>query len=248
MNKKLNTEAKKNACNKERGERLTVRDLPVSERPYEKCELYGPQSLSDAELIAVIIKTGTARERSVELAYRVLNFSMHKGVNCLFHLDLNELMSLKGIGRVKAIQLICVAELARRMNRAERYEHICFSDSSTVADYYMEDLRHLEREETVAVFLDTRLNLIYDRVIFKGTSDVSFFEPKDILIEALRAQAAKLIILHNHPTGDATPSNMDIAATGRLMEACRIVGIELYDHIVIGDNCYVSFRKSELIK
>lgn len=248
MYKKKNTGAAKNVQNADFGTRLKVRDLPPSEQPYEKCEQFGPSALSDAELLAVIIRTGTPKERAVELAYRVLNFSKYKGLNCLFHLSLNDLMSLNGIGRVKAVQLICVAELARRMNSQEKSAGVCFSDASTVADYYMESMRHLEREETVAVFLDNRMNLIADRVMFTGTSGVSLFEPRDIIVEALKVRATCLIVLHNHPSGDATPSAMDIAATHRLAEACRIVGITLNDHIVIGDKQFVSFRNSDLIK
>lgn len=230
-----------------RTERLTVKELPTCERPDEKCIKYGPGILSDAELLAVVIRTGNTDERSVELACRVLNLKKNMGINSLYHLDKDSLMKLKGIGKVKAVQIMCIAELSRRMAKAEYAYRLNFENASSVADYYMEDMRHLENEITVAVFLDTRMSLIGDKVIHKGTVNSSMFSPREILSEALRAGAVNLVVLHNHPSGDPSPSYADISSTQRLKSACDYVGLAFKDHIVIGDNRYVSFRENGLI-
>ena len=237
MNKKQNLKT----------ERFTVKNLPDTEQPYEKCMNFGAAALSDAELLAVIIRCGSQKERSVDLACRILNLYEDRGICSLYHADLKTLMSLHGIGKVKAVQILCVAELAKRMAKAEAKSRISFSNPQDAAYYLMEDMRHLEHEETVAVFLDAKMNLIRDKVIFKGTVNTSMFEPREILVEALRAGAVNLIMLHNHPSGDPSPSNADVSATVRLCQACKTVGLRLFDHIIIGDNRYLSMRESGII-
>ncbi len=228
-------------------ERFTVKNLPDTERPYEKCIHLGASALSDAELLAVIIRCGSQKERSVDLAYRILNLYEDGSIGSLYHADMESLMNLHGVGKVKAIQILCVAELAKRMAKAEAKSRISFENPRDIANYLMEDMRHLDHEETVAIFLDAKMNLIRDKVIFKGTVNAAMFEPREILIEALRAGAVNIIMLHNHPTGDPKPSNADISATVRLKEACKAIGIRLSDHIIIGDNCYISMRESGII-
>lgn len=237
MNRKQNIES----------ERITVKNLPETERPYEKCIKYGAGVLSDAELLAVIIRTGNRKEMSVDLAYRILSLGHEKGINSLFHADINQLMKLEGIGKAKACQILCVAELSKRMARSEAENNVNFRVPSLVAAYYREDLRHLKYEQTIAVFLDVRMNLICDRVMFKGSGTASLFEPRDILSEALKAGAVNLILLHNHPSGDATPSTQDLSSTGRMREACNLVGIKLVDHIVIGGMNYTSMSENGII-
>ncbi len=228
-------------------ERFTVKNLPDTERPYEKCISFGASALSDAELLAVIIRCGSQKERSIDLAYRILNLYEDRSICSLYHADMESLMNLHGVGKVKAVQILCVAELAKRMAKAEAKTRVSFESPEDAASYLMEDMRHLDHEETVAVFLDSKMNLIRDKVIFKGTVNTSMFEPREILIEALKAGAVNLIMMHNHPTGDPKPSKADIAATVRLKEACKTVGIRLSDHIIIGDNCYISMRESGII-
>lgn len=251
MNKKLNikpvTDLDVYPEETENFERFTVKELPISERPYEKCERFGPAALSDAELIAVIIKTGTKGERSIDLAHRILKLTKSESVGGLFHLDIKDLMPVKGIGRVKAIQLVCAAELAKRMNMSSRREKLNFALPSTVAEYFMEDMRYLEQETGVAVFLDTRMNLISYKRLFTGTVNMSIMDSREILIEALKARALYFIVLHNHPSGDPTPSPMDIATTKKLLSAGKVIGISLVDHIIIGDNVYYSFKEEGLM-
>ena len=227
---------------------LTIKELPENERPYEKCEKYGPQVLSDSELLAIIIKTGNKNERSTELAYRILQMKEGRyGISVLNHVSFRELTSIKGVGRVKAIQLLSLTELSKRMSEDIRREGICFSDSDSVAGFFMERMRHLEREETRVVFLDSRLKMIKDMVLFSGTVGQSPMEPREILREALRADAVCFFLLHNHPSGDPTPSEADIKATVRVKEAGNTVGIRLKDHIIIGDNKYISLKDRGLL-
>lgn len=224
-------------------EYYTVKELPESERPYEKCEQYGAVSLSDAELLAVIIRSGTKKERAVDLATKVLNSSTSKGLNVLHHLTLKELTSIKGIGKVKAIQLQCVAELSIRMAKAtiDRGERL--TTPERVANYYMQDMRHLTREVVLLVMLDSKSQIIKDMLISSGTVSSSILPQREIYLMALKYEAVSIIILHNHPSGDPTPSKEDIQVTKRLKEAGNLIGIKLMDHIIIGDNKYISLSE-----
>ncbi len=228
---------------------LTLKELPESERPYEKCERFGPGALSDAELLAVIIRSGTKKERAVELAVRVLDRpGAKKGLSALHYYSLQELKKINGIGRVKAIQLCCVAELAKRMQASVESEKQAFHSPESIAKAYMERMRHCRTEEIILLMLDTKGRKIADEVISKGTVNMSVLEPREVLCTALRYEAVFLILLHNHPSGSPMPSDADISVTRRLAEACEIVGIELRDHIVIGDNCYLSMMEKGILE
>lgn len=227
---------------------LTLKELPVSERPYEKCERYGAQSLSDAELLAVIIKSGSKGERSIEVANRILNFSEEvSGLNGLNYLTIEDLMTIRGIGKVKAIQLVCLAELTKRMAKEKRKEQPVFSSPDCIANYYMQDMRCLEQEQAVLLLLDTKCHFVRDFVISQGTVNASLLEPREIFVKALRYHAVHVVVLHNHPSGDATPSDADLLTTKRIKETGELVGIPLLDHIIIGDNVYFSFQEQGLL-
>lgn len=229
-------------------EYLTTKELPESERPYEKCERFGASALSDAELLAVIIRSGTKHERASELAARILALpGTRPGLKGLNYLSLKELRKIRGIGRVKAIQLLCVVELARRMAQAKGEELLKLSAPETVAGYYMEQLRHLTREESVVLFLDARNRRIADQVIATGTVNASIMAPREIFLAALEQGAVGIILIHNHPSGDPEPSKEDIAVTSRIRDAGNLIGIRLMDHIIIGDNTYMSFKEEGLL-
>jgi len=228
---------------------LTVKELPESERPYEKCECFGPGALSDAELLAVIIRSGTKNERAVDLAIRVLNRpGAKKGLSALHYYSRQELQKIKGIGKVKAIQLCCVAELAKRMQTSVNEVRESFHSPESIANAYMERMRHCRTEEIIVLMLDTKGRKIADEVVSKGTVNMAVLEPREVLCIALRYEAVFLILLHNHPSGIPTPSDADIAVTRRLAKACEIVGISLRDHIVIGDNCYLSMMEKGFLE
>ena len=227
---------------------LTVKELPENEQPYEKCEKYGASALSDAELLAVIIRSGTMNERSIDLAHRILNLGdRNKRLSNLYHLSMKDYMKVRGIGRVKSIQLLCVAELSKRIALDTRRQSVNFCNPEDVAGYFMEELRHLEKEVLVCVLLDSKNNLISSQTMFTGTVGMAPMEPRELLRYALRNDAVYFIVLHNHPSGDPTPSRQDISSTERLQNAGNMVGIRLLDHIIIGDNRFVSMKQAGML-
>lgn len=228
-------------------EYCTVKELPLSERPYERCELYGPECLTDAELLAVIIRSGSKSQRAVDLATKVLEYSsIHKGLVALNHLTMKELRSIKGIGKVKSIQLICITELTKRMAKATMQRGLRLTTSDAVANYYMQDMRHLMQERILLIMLDSKSQVIKDMVISSGTVNSSILPLREICLTALKYEAVGIIIIHNHPSGDPTPSREDIKITQNLNQAVNLIGIRLMDHIIIGDNTYISLREKRL--
>lgn len=229
-------------------ERKGILSLPPEERPYEKCLEQGCQALSDAELLAVIIRTGAVGDTSVDLARRVLDLGGRQGnLAGLCGLSVQELTSVKGIGRVKAIQIQCIAELSRRMAKSRARDGLCFYDPASIADFYMEDLRHEEREQCRVMMLNTRSMLLAEKQLSVGTVNASLISAREIFLEALKCQAVYIILIHNHPSGDPHPSREDILLTKRVWEAGELIGISLLDHIIIGDRSYVSLREENLM-
>lgn len=223
---------------------LTVKELPQSERPYEKCEKYGAGLLSDAELLAVILRSGTKNRRAIDLAVSILSYSdACPGLKGLNYITMKELMRIKGIGRVKAIEILCLTELTKRMAREIHRDSLRLVTPQSVADYYMQDMRHLTREQINLLLMDSKNKMIKDMIISEGTVNTSIMPVREILIQALKYEAVNIILLHNHPSGDPTPSAEDIRVTKRIREAGTLVGITLMDHIIIGDNRYISLKE-----
>jgi DNA repair protein RadC len=223
---------------------LTVKDLPMSERPYEKCERYGAAILSDAELLAVIIRTRTKNIRAIDLAASILNYSnTYPGLKGLNYLTINELTNIKGIGKIKAIELLCLTELTKRMAKEIHRESLRLITPQSVAAYYMQDMRHLTREQVLLLLMDSKNKIIKDMIISEGTVNTSIMPTREIFVQALKYEAVNIILLHNHPSGDPTPSAEDIRVTKRMMEAGNLIGISLMDHIIIGDNRYISLKE-----
>ncbi len=231
---------------------IKIKQLPECERPYEKMEMYGEKMLSNAELLAIIIKSGTKENTSVELANKVLSLiSEHENDNSLLQslqqISIEEFQQIKGIGKVKAIQLKAVCELARRMAQPVNKKNIKINSSSDVAQLLMEELRH-EKVEHVKLLLLNAKNIVVRIIdISKGGMNSAIVEPKEVLQEAIKSGIPKIILVHNHPSGDCTPSTADINMTKRLYTAANILGIQLLDHIVIGDRCYTSIFSAERI-
>ena len=217
---------------------LKIKELPETERPYEKLELYGEKNLSNAELLAIIIKTGTKEETSIQLAQRILNLSNDPqmgDLNFLNNISLQQFMQIKGIGKVKAIQLKAVCELANRMSKPSNYKKIQIKSTEQLAKLVMEELR-LEKREFVKLFLlNTKNEILNNMNISVGGTNFANVNMKEIISEALKIKAPKIILVHNHPSGDPTPSKADITFTDRLYNAARMFDIELVDHIVIGN-------------
>ena len=226
----------------------TMKGLPVSERPYEKVLEKGAASLSDAELLSVILRSGTKNIPVREMAEEILNSGNPPGLAGLLHGAVEDYKEIRGVGEVKAIQLACVGELSARIWKTAASEKtVVFDAPSKVAAFYMEEMRHLEQEEIRVMFLNTKQNLIRDLLVSKGTVNASVVTPREILIEGLRCLAVSMILVHNHPSGDPSPSESDILLTRRVQEAGNVIGISLLDHIIIGDKRFLSFRQQQII-
>lgn len=224
-----------------------MKDIPNAERPYEKCLKQGAEALSDAELLAVLLRTGTKGENVLALAKRLLYEDGGAGLLGIHQFSFQSLMKLKGIGKVKAVQILCLSELAKRLSKASVEQRLRFSSSQSVAEYYMEDLRHRNQEVMKLLLLNSKAELIDETNISKGTVNASLVTPRELFVEALKKEAVSMILLHNHPSGDPTPSRDDILTTKRISECGLLIGIELLDHIIIGNNCYVSFQEENLL-
>jgi DNA repair protein RadC len=225
---------------------LSAQELPVSERPYEKCLSQGAKALSDAELLAVILKSGSPSMNVVELAQCILHAGGGNLLN-LYQLSIEELMGFPGVGQVKAIQLKCVAELSRRIAETDRRERVTLANPQSVADYYMERLRHETVEKLFVSMFDSKCHLIADRLVATGTVRSVQGSPREIFLRALEQGAVSIILLHNHPSGDPSPSRDDMLLTKRIRACGELLEIELSDHIIIGDNRYYSFRENQQI-
>lgn len=224
-----------------------MKDIPNAERPYEKCLKQGAEALSDAELLAVLLRIGTKGENVLALAKRLLYQDGGAGLLGIHQFSFQSLMKLKGIGKVKAVQILCLSELAKRLSKASVEPRLRFSSSQSVAEYYMEDLRHRNQEVMKLLLLNSKAELIDETNISKGTVNASLVTPRELFVEALKKEAVSMILLHNHPSGDPTPSRDDILTTKRISECGLLIGIELLDHIIIGNNCYVSFQEENLL-
>ena len=217
--------------------------------PYEKFLKSGAASLSEAELLAIILRTGTRNCPALALAGQVLSLSCgrERGPNALHHISLAELMDIPGIGEVKAVKIKCIAELSKRMAMERAGQELKFDAPKTVASYFMEELRHEEKENSLLLSLDNRLHLIEKYVLSIGTVNESLLSPREVFVQALKCKASHVMLLHNHPSGDALPSGQDILITKKIKEAGELVGIPLIDHIIIGDGCYTSLKEKGLL-
>ena len=220
---------------------MRIKELPESERPYEKLELYGAKMLSNAELLAIIIKTGTKESTSVELAQKILKLIDEKGeLNYLQDIEIQEFMKIKGIGKVKAIQLKAVCELATRISRPINYKEKVIKKPEDVANMLMGEMS-AEKREMVKVVLLTSNNKVKKVVdIALGGVNYALLSTREILHEAIKINIPKIILVHNHPSGNLIPSKEDIEYTENLISATNTMGIQLIDHIIIGNMGYTS--------
>ncbi|PWT91504.1 MAG: hypothetical protein C5B54_05190 [Acidobacteria bacterium] len=225
--------------------RLSLKQIPESERPREKLLTQGEQALSDAELLALILGSGTSSETSVQLAQRILG--QFGGVQKLALLSAIELQDVHGVGPAKAAGLKAAFELSRRHVQRNENRQPQFSQSQTVYQYFEPKLRGRVQEEFWVVALDTKNRLIVAQSITKGTLSGSLVHPREVFGFAIKNSAASIIILHNHPSGDPQPSLEDRKVTTQIAQAGKLMGIELLDHVIIGQSCYFSFRDQGLL-
>ena len=218
----------------------------LQELPYERFLRFGPENLTEAELLAVIIRTGTKEKNAVQLAEQVLGLAKYpkEGLLGLHDVSLEELEGIKGIGQVKAVKLKCIAELSVRMSAATAKEGVQFTSSGQAAAYFMEKLRHKDTECVLLASLDAKGQLIREKKLSEGSVRAALISPREVFLEALDAKAVNIMLVHNHPSGDPAPSRSDREITSAVRELGEKMDIPLLDHIVIGDNRYVSFRES----
>ena len=222
---------------------MGIKQLPESERPYEKLQMYGEKSLSNSELLSIIIKNGTRENTSIDLANSILNLKNNVETNSLRFLQdisIEELMSIKGIGMVKALQLKAVCELAKRMSKPIELSNIKIKSSKDVADLLMEEMRFEKRELIKVIILNTKNNVLKIQDVAIGGISFVNANVKEILQETIKINAPKMIMVHNHPSGDPTPSKADVEFTNRVYKCAELFEISLLDHIVIGDGKYMS--------
>lgn len=222
---------------------LKIKDLPELERPYEKLERHGEKYLSNAELLAIIIKTGTKEETSVQIAQRILGMNKDYTINELDFLrcvSLEELMNIKGIGRVKAIQIKAASELAIRMSSPSYSKKIKISDTDFAAKFVMEELKLEKKEHIKLMLLNNNNELLKYMELSIGGYSFTTLNINEVIAEALKIHAPRILLIHNHPSGNSKPSLKDIEITKELFKATKMFDILLVDHIVIGLNNYTS--------
>ena len=222
---------------------MPTKKLPESERPYEKFWKYGPSALSDAELLAIIIKSGSSRMTAVDVAKSFLGLKGRNLMN-LYELSFEEMQRVRGIGKVIAMQLKCIAELSTRISNTRHFEGMKMTSAKSVADYYMEQLRHRQQEILLICMFDSKCSWLGDTVISTGSVNASLVPPREIFLSALEKRAVHIIMIHNHPSGRAVPSGEDDLVTSRIAQAGELLGIRLADHIIIGDCTYYSYREA----
>ncbi|HWR60044.1 MAG TPA: DNA repair protein RadC [Clostridia bacterium] len=222
----------------------TIKELPCEERPRERLIKHGAGRLSNAELLAILLRTGTKDESAISLAHKLL--IQEQGLRYLVDSDVNQLSSINGIGQAKAAQLKAAIELGKRLAAFEPGVDRPVKCPQDVADLLMEDMRYLKKEHMKLVLLNIKCNLISVEEISIGSLNASIVHPREVFNPAIRKSSASIIMVHNHPSGDPTPSSEDAAITARIAEAGRLIGIELVDHIIIGDGRYISMKEKGL--
>ncbi|SEM67327.1 DNA repair protein RadC [Paenibacillus sp. OV219] len=220
---------------------FVLKDIPHSERPRERMMSAGAEALSHAELLAILLRTGTKRESAVLLASRILN--QCGDLRGLVDMSITEMTKIRGIGTAKAVQLRAGIELGRRLARSEQGELPTIRKPADAANLLMEELRYLKQEHFVCLFLNTKNQVILKETLSVGTLNATLVHPREVFRAAIKCSSASLICVHNHPSGDPTPSPDDIALTRRLIDAGELVGIDVLDHLVIGDNRFISLKE-----
>ncbi|MCM3021885.1 RadC family protein [Heyndrickxia ginsengihumi] len=218
-----------------------ISDFPIEDRPRERFIQYGATSLSNQELLAILLRTGTKKESVIQLANRLLQY--FEGLNLLKDASIEEMTAIKGIGTAKAVQVLAAIELGRRISNLKYNDRYVIRSPQDGANYVMNDMRFLTQEHFVCLYLNVKNQVIHQQTIFIGSLNASIVHPREVFKEAFRRSAASIICFHNHPSGDPSPSREDIEVTKRLVECGKIMGIEVLDHMIIGDKKYISLKE-----
>lgn len=224
---------------------LMIRDLPLDERPRERLLTEGAEFLSNAELLAILLRTGTRNQSALQMAHYILQET--EGLKFLNEMTIEELMTIKGIGKSKAIQLLASMELGKRVTRKPLTKISAIYSPEDCVAFLSAEMKHLTQEHFVVIFLDTKNYVIGKRTIFIGSLNKAIVHPREVFKEAIKRSSASIICAHNHPSGDPTPSEQDIGLTHRLYEAGELIGIKVLDHLIIGDEQFVSLKEKGYI-
>lgn len=224
--------------------KIKIQDLPCENRPRERMILWGPEALSDIELLAILIRSGTAKEGVLQLSQRLL--VEHGGLHSLFQTNMSRLQKVPGLGPAKACVLTACFELSKRLSGRQHSIKPTLRTPKDVAGIFMSQMRYLKQEHLKAAYLDIKNRLLNQRTISIGTLDSSIIHPRDIFRHAVDLPCAAVILIHNHPTGDPEPSKEDIQVTTRIIKAGEIMGVPLLDHIIIGDGRYISLKEKNI--
>ncbi|WMJ81035.1 DNA repair protein RadC [Clostridium sp. MB40-C1] len=224
---------------------IKINDLPKNERPRERLLRYGAEVLSNSELLAIILRTGTLKENAINLSSRILRES--KGLNGILNMSSKEFMKINGVGEAKAAQLLAIGELVKRFNTFKSGENYKIKKPSDAANMVMYDMCSLKKEHLRIIMLNTKNIVIAVRDISVGSINSSIVHPREVFGEAIKRSSASIIICHNHPSGDPTPSNEDIKVTQRLNECSKLLGIDLLDHLIIGNGVYISLKEKYVL-
>ncbi|WP_088007237.1 RadC family protein [Indiicoccus explosivorum] len=220
---------------------LMIRDVHVADRPRERLIRQGAMSLSNQELLAILLRTGTKDESVLQLANRILLY--FEQIHELKDATIEEMTAVRGIGEAKAVQILAAVELGRRLSQQQTGTKHTIRSPKDAADYLMADMSFLKQEHFVVLFLNIKNQIMHKQTIFVGSLNASIVHPREIFREAVRRSAASIICAHNHPSGNPAPSPEDIDVTKRLTEAGSIVGVELLDHVIIGDHQFISLKE-----
>ena len=222
----------------------TIKEIPVDDRPREKMANKGATALTDAELVAILLRTGTAEKSALDIASELTaDGGLYKRLASITRL--NELMNIKGLGQAKAATVLAALEIGRRIASAKPVEKIHLSCPQDVAEFLMPRLRYSVKEQFIVILLNGKNKVVGTEVISEGSLSSSVVHPREVYASALLHHAAAIMVAHNHPSGDPKPSNEDREITSLLAQSGKVLGIPLVDHIVIGDGTYYSFLENE---
>jgi len=225
---------------------VTIKEMPESERPREKLLTYGVNTLSNTELLAILLSTGTREISALDLARNVL-CSTKEGLRFLTDCTIEELSQIKGIGLAKSSQIIAAVELGKRIALTTKANNYKIRTPDDVSHLLMEEMRYLKKEFFNIILLNTKNEVIAVENISIGSLNASIVHPREVFVRAIKRNSSSIILVHNHPSGDPHPSNEDISITNRLVEAGKLIGIEVLDHIIIGDNIYISLKEKNMM-
>jgi DNA repair protein RadC len=225
--------------------RLRITDLPKDQRPRERLVEHGPESLSDAELLAIILRTGDGKNSALDLAHQLLY--RYDGFRGLDAMSVAALCEIYGIGPAKAAQIKAAIAIGRRLMEEKAPERKLINTSRHVFDHLHQQLRNQPREVFLLLLLTARNRLIKEQKLFEGTLTETMVSPREVLKEAINSKAASVVLAHNHPSGEPSPSEEDRRLTKKLVEACKTADIFVLDHVIIGDDKYFSFADEGLL-